>query len=84
MLYGNHTCVCNKIAPRKMGVAGHCPRHPKLSANKGLLLEQTPEKGNQLGSLLKDACVSIKDELKPCMNIQEDKRGRKQARLRAA
>ena len=38
-LYGKLPAVADKIAARRLQLAGHCHRHPELSAHKALLWE---------------------------------------------
>ena len=38
-LYGDLPAVCDKIAARRLQLAGHCHRHPELSTQKVVLWE---------------------------------------------
>ena len=40
-LYGKLPTLSDKIAARRLRLAGHCQRHPELSANKVVLWEPT-------------------------------------------
>ena len=40
-LYGKLPALSDKIAARRLRLAGHCQRHPELSANKAILWEPT-------------------------------------------
>ena len=88
-LYGELPRVSNKVAAKRMELAGHCYRHPELAANKLVLWEPThgrTQRGRQkmtyLQVLRKDANVVTTDELSVCMNSRDDWKIRTRARLR--
>ncbi len=89
ILYEGIPRVRDKIAVRRMGLAGHCQRHPELPASKLVLWE--PSRGCRLRGrptltyvdiLKKDAGVQSTSELERCMENREDWKQRWKARLR--
>ena len=89
-LYKGLPRLSSKIASRRMGVAGHCQRHPDLPTNMVLLWEPIyghRQRGRPIKTmvdvLMEDAQVTTTEELKRCM---EDRLGwveKQKARLRA-
>ena len=74
-LYGDLPAVCDKIAARRLQLAGHCHRHPELSTQKVVLWE--PAHGhrgrgrprtNYVETLKRDAGASNTSELAAMMD----------------
>ena len=88
-LYGELPRVSNKVAAKRMDLAGHCYCHPKLASNKLILWEPThgqTQRGRQkmtyVQVLRRDAGVEIAGKLAVCMCNRDDWRIRTRARLR--
>ena len=89
VLYGELPRVSNKIASRRLQLAGHCFRHPELSAQPLVLWE--PSHGNRgrgrpkatyIDTLKRDTGTIYTDELATLMNDRKIWRGRMVGRLR--
>ena len=77
-LYGDLPKVTDKIAARRMSLAGHCHRHPELPAHKVLLWQPKhgkPRVGRPpmtlVNSLIKDTGVENVEELAACMQNRD-------------
>ena len=88
-LYGELPRASDKVAAKRMQLAGHCYRHPELATNRLILWEPTHghrQRGRQkmtyVEVLRRDANVETTDELAACMTNKEDWRIRTRARLR--
>ena len=88
-LYQEVPRVSNKIANRRMGLAGHCYRHPELPANKVVLWTPTHGRQNRgrpcltmINSLMQDAGAASPEELAKCLMDQADWQCRRGVRLR--
>ena len=89
-LYRDMPAVSDKIASRRLQLAGHCQRHPELCANKVLLWEPTHgQKGRGrprstfLDVLKRDTGVASTDELAELMSNRTVWRSHVVSRLRA-
>ena len=89
-LYGTLPAVSNKISSRRLQLAGHCQRHPELSASKLVLWEPTHGSRSQgrprqdfIGTLKRDTGATNTKELKDLMDDRGLWRSRVVARLRA-
>ena len=88
-LYAGVLRVSDKIAARRMRLAGHCQRHQELSASKLVLWEPTHGHRSRgrptltyVDVLKKDAGAQSTNELAGCMENRDDWRRRWKARLR--
>jgi len=88
-LYGELPRVSNKVAAKRMQLAGHCYRHPELATNRLILWEPMHgrrQRGRQrmtyVEVMRRDANVEATSELATCMGNKEDWRIRTRARLR--
>ena len=88
-LYGDLPRVGDKVAARRMELAGHCYRHPELAASRLILWEPTHghrSRGGQrktfIDILKRDASVEDTNELVACMQDRIDWRIRIRSRLR--
>ena len=88
-LYQEVPRVTNKIAYRRMGLAGHCYRHPELPANKVILWTPTHGRRNRgrpcttmVNVLMQDAGAASPEELAMCMTERTDWQCRRRVRLR--
>ena len=88
-LYSGLPRLSDRIASRRMKLAGHCHRHHELPASKLVLWE--PKHGHRLPGghtltyvdvLRKDAGVNSSQELAGCMEDREDWNLRWKTRLR--
>ena len=73
-LYANLPRVSAKVRERRMGLAGHCIRHPELAANPLILWEPTQGTGRRgrkrvtyVENLRQDAGLSSTEELRTLM-----------------
>ena len=89
VLYGQLPRVSDKVAAKRMELAGHCKRHPELPASNLILWETTHghrqrwrQKMAYVQMLRRDANADNIDELASCMGNREDWRIRTRARLR--
>ena len=89
ILYEGIPRVSEKIAVRRMRLAGHCQRHKELPASKLVLWEPTHGHRSRgrptltfVDMLKKDAGVHSTNELAKCMEDRDDWRLRWKARLR--
>ena len=89
-LYRDMPAVSDKIASRRLQLAGHCQRHPEFCANKVLLWEPTHgQKGRGrprstfLDVLKRDTGVASTDELAELMSNRTVWRSHVVSRLRA-
>ena len=88
-LYGGLPGLSEKVAARRMRLAGHCQRHSKLPASRLVLWEPTNTRGSRgrptptyVGILLKDAGAESAGELARCMEDREDWKHRWRTRPR--
>jgi len=88
-LYVELPSASNKVAAKRMELAGHCYRHPELAANRLILWEPTHgrrQRGRQkmtyVQVLRQDANVETTGELEACMGNREDWMICTRARLR--
>ena len=88
-LYAGIPRVSDKIAARRMRLAGHCQRHQELPASKLVLWEPTHGHRSQVRPALtyvdvlkKDAGAQSTAELAGCMENRDDWKQRWRARLR--
>ena len=88
-LYGMLPRISQKIAYRRMGMAGHCCRHPELPASRLVLWEPThgvklrgKQRRSYVGVLRRDAGAETTTELAACIKDREDWRRRRGSRLR--
>ncbi|KAJ8381294.1 hypothetical protein SKAU_G00020720 [Synaphobranchus kaupii] len=88
-LYEGTPRVSEKIAARRMRLAGHCLRHRELPASELVLWEPTHGRRSRgrptltyVDVLKKDAGAQSTDELARCMENRDDWRRRWRARLR--
>ena len=88
-LYGELPRVSDKVAFRRLGLAGHCYRHPELPACQLVLWEPshgTKQRGGQRASYIRvlkqDTGMEHTSELATCMENRTDWRIRCRARLR--
>ena len=88
-LYGDLPAVSDKIAVRRLQLAGHCYRHPELSAQKLVLWE--PKHGHRnsghpkttfVDTLKRDTGTSVTSEIGTMMADRECWRGHVRSRLR--
>ena len=88
-LYGKLPKLSDKIAARRLQLAGHCFRHPELSTQKLVLWE--PKHGHRrrghpktdfVDTLMRDTGVSSAGELATLMKDRDEWRGHVKARLR--
>ena len=77
VVYGQLPKVTDKIAARRLRLAGHCHRHPELSTQKLVLWEPThgiKNRGRQhatfLTTLKRDTGATSTDELRKLMEIR--------------
>ena len=89
-LYGMLPRISQKIAYRRMGMAGHCCRHPELPASRLVLWEPThgvklrgKQRRSYVGVLRRDAGAETTTELAACIKDSEDWRRRRGSRLQA-
>lgn len=89
ILYEGVPRVSNKIAVRRMRLAGHCRRHRELPASKLVLWEPTHGHRSRgrptltyVDILKRDAGAQSTNELARCMENRDDWRQRWKARLR--
>ena len=89
-LYRGRPKLSNKIAARRMRLAGHCHRHKELPAGKLVLWEPTPRQGHRsrggvvktfVDILKKDTRVETVEEIAKCMEDRDDWRDRWDIRL---
>ena len=90
VLYGKLPALSDKIAARRLQLAGHCQRHPELSANKVVLWEPTHgrrsrgrKKTNYLDTLKRDTGAENSVELAALMEDRTVWRKHVASRLRA-
>jgi len=90
ILYGNLPKIGDKIASRRLQLAGHCHRHPDLTAHKVVLWEPThgtKKRGRQkmtyIGVLKKDTGAETTSELAALMQDRISWNRHARARLRA-
>jgi len=88
-LYGDLPRVADKVASRRMQLAGHCYRHPELAASGLILWEPTHghrSRGGQrktfIDVLKRDAGTENTSELAACMRDRVDWKIRTKSRLR--
>jgi hypothetical protein len=88
-LYGELPRASNKIAARRMELAGHCYRHPELATSRLILWEPGHghrQRGRQrmtyVDVMRRDANAETSSELASCMKNREDWKIRARARLR--
>ena len=88
-LYGTLPRISDKVAWRRLGLAGHCFRHKELLAGELVLWEPTHGRKGRgrpsatfIDTLKRDLGTDDKLELEVCMTNQEDWRARRAARLR--
>ena len=88
-LYGTLPRISDKVAWRRLGLAGHCFRHKELLAGELVLWEPTHGRRGRgrpsatfIDTLKRDLGTDDKLELEVCMTSQEDWRARRAARLR--
>ena len=88
-LYGTLPRISDKVAWRRLGLAGHCFRHKELLAGELVLWEPTHGRRGRgrpsatfIDTLKRDLGTDDKLELEVCMTNQEDWRARRVARLR--
>ena len=88
-LYGTLPRISDKVAWRRLGLAGHCFRHKELLAGELVLWEPTHGRRGRgrpsatfIDTLKRDLGTDDKLELEVCMTNQEDWRARRAARLR--
>ena len=86
-LYGKLPKIGDKIATRRMQLAGHCFRHPELAASSLILWEPTHgrrgrgrKRKTYLDIMKSDAGVVGTDELKNCMHDRNNWRIRTRSR----
>ena len=86
-LYGKLPKIGDKIATRRMQLAGHCFRHPELAASSLILWEPTHgrrgrgrKRKTYLDIMKSDAGVVGTDELKNCMHNRDNWRIRTRSR----
>ena len=89
ILYEGIPRVSEKIAVRRMRLAGHCQRHGELSASELVLWEPTHGHRSRgrptltyVDILKKDAGAQSTNELAGCMENRDDWKRRWKARLR--
>ena len=89
VLYGKLPRVSDKVAAKRMELAGHCRRHTELAACSLILWEPSHgrrQRGRQRMTYVRvlrgDANVVTTDELASCMGDKQDWRIRTRARLR--
>ena len=89
-LYGHLSPLSDKIASRRMQLAGHCHRHPELSAHKLVLWQPTHGKtkrgrprNNFVDTLKRDAGTADTNELSSLMEDRAVWKSLVVARLRA-
>ena len=79
ILYGDLPCITDRIASRKLGIAGHCYRHKELPAGQLVLWE--PSLGwrkpgrpatNFLDTFKRDTGVATIAKLSACMKNRKD------------
>ena len=90
-LYGELPPLSSKIAARRLRLAGHCYRHPELSAKKLVLWEPTHghrgrgrPRTTYVNTLCRDTGAVNSAELATLMENRDDWRARVASRLRAA
>jgi hypothetical protein len=78
-LYGELARASNKVAARRMELAGHCYRHPELATNKLILWDTChghQQRGRQkmtyIDVLRCDANAQTSSELESCMKNREE------------
>ncbi|KAJ8337946.1 hypothetical protein SKAU_G00369120 [Synaphobranchus kaupii] len=90
-LYGGRPRLSEKIAARRMRLAGHCHRHRELPASKLVLWEPSPGRGRRsrgrptptfVDILKKDVGAETTGEIAGCMEDRVGWRRRWEARLR--
>ena len=88
-LYGTLPRISDKVAWRRLGLAGHCFRHKELLAGELVLWEPTHGRRGRgrpsatfIDTLKRDLGTDDKLVLEVCMTNQEDWRARRAARLR--
>ena len=88
-LYGTLPRISDKVAWRRLGLAGHCFRHKELLAGELVLWEPTHGRRGRgrpsatfIDTLKRDLGTDDKLKLEVCMTNQEDWRARRAARLR--
>ena len=91
VLYGKLPAVCDKIASRRLQLAGHCYRHPELSTQKLILWEPSHgrkgrgrPKCNYVDTLKRDTGVTSSAELATLMTDRDVWRSRVKSRLRTS
>ena len=89
-LYGKLPALSDKIAARRLRLAGHCQRHPELSASKVVLWEPTHghrgrgrPKTNYIDTLKRDTGAENSAELAALMADRNVWRNHVASRLRA-
>ena len=88
ILYEGIPRVSEKVAVRRMRLAGHCQRHQELPASKLVLWEPTHGHRSRgrprltFVDVLKDAGAQSTNELARCMENRDDWKQRWRARLR--
>ena len=90
VLYGKLPTLSDKIAARRLRLAGHCQRHPELSASKVILWEPTHgqrgrgrPKTNYVDTLKRDTGAANSAELATLMEDRAVWRSHVASRLRA-
>ena len=88
-IFGDLPKVSDKVACRRLGVAGHCQRHEELSAHHTVLWEPTHGKHRPgrtstifVETLKRDVGVVNTAELAACMTNRDYWASRRAARLR--
>ena len=89
-LYGELPRISDRVAWRRLGLAGHCHRHPEIPAHHLILWEPTHGSCRQgrpantyVDTLKRDSGAANTDELVSCMNNRHDWASRRAARLRS-
>ena len=90
VLYGKLPALSDKIAARRLRLAGHCQRHPELSANKVVLWEPTHGRRNRgrpktsfIDTLKRDTGAADSAELAALMEDRSVWKKHVSSRLRA-
>ena len=81
-LYGDLPKVSDKVAWRRLGLAGHCQRHEELPAHHLVLWEPYPPSTTFVDTLKRDVGAANIAELAACMMNRDHWASRRAARLR--
>ena len=89
ILYGDLPRITDRIAWRRLGIAGHCYRHKELPASQLVLWEPAHGWRKQgrpvttfIDTLKEDTGATNSAELSACMKNRQDWNSRREARLR--